>query len=221
MPVLHHYHCRLLHARHLKCFRASVYEIAEENLAFVRKDYGDGIKCDSFDLEIDFVFEERSWMLRFQSALLRIAGDTTSNKKPKFAAELKTSGESDEDEDDDEEQKSEFNFDIEIQGQVLTLVPLVDTVRVFYHEHLHNSVPDGAPNSPLSGSMSIREPETVPMSIERVGQMIENPHHIFFHQKNLKSRSLKTKERTRIAMRTIIYICRDFYTKPSMVSMLH
>ncbi len=54
-------------------------------------------------------------------------------------------------------------------------------------EHqLHNSVRDGTPNSPPcntfsdAGSMSIYEPETVTISFERVGQIIENYNsHVF------------------------------------------
>jgi hypothetical protein len=44
--------------------------------------------------------------------------------------------------------------------------------------------------------VSIREPETVTISIERVGQMIENPHHIFFHQKNPEISHIKDKAKS-------------------------
>jgi hypothetical protein len=55
--LLHRYHC-LLHARHLKCFRANVHKISEVNLAFVRdvEGSGDGIKCDVYNINIDLVF---------------------------------------------------------------------------------------------------------------------------------------------------------------------
>ncbi len=210
--VLHHYHCRLLYARRLKCFRANVYKIAEENLAFIREGFGDGIKtkCDSFDIDLDLVFKEESWMLRFQSALFRIAGNTTSNKKPRIAVELesKDDGESvdnedDEDQDEDNDQKRVNNFEIEIHDQRLSCVSLVPTIkRVFYFDYLHDRDTGESPNSPQcdtfsdAGSMSIYEPETVTVSIERVGQMIENYNNSFFNGKKPEIAHIKDKAKS-------------------------
>jgi hypothetical protein len=209
--LLHRYHCRLFHARHLKCFRANVYKIAEENLAFVRdaEDSGDGIKCDAYDIDIDLVFKEESWMLKFQSALLRIAGNTTSNKKPRITEESKGAREDDSDEDEEEEndledQKRDNNFDIEIHDQLLSTVPLETAIkRVFYYDYLHVARRDEAPNSPQcdtfsdAGSMSIYEPETVTLSIERVGQMIEDLSHPLFIGKNPEIAHIKDKAKSK------------------------
>lgn len=52
----------------------------------------DGIKCNGYDIDIDLVFEERPWMLLFQTHLLKIVGNTTSNKKPGIAVESKVTG---------------------------------------------------------------------------------------------------------------------------------
>ncbi len=166
----------------------------------------DGIKCVAFDIEIDLVFKEESWMLKFQSALLRIAGNATSNKKPRIARE--SDGDDEEEEGDDEEeynnedQKRENKEEVEVRDQRLSVVPFDNAVkikRVFFYDYLHVSDCDGVPNSPPcdtfsdAGSMSIFEPETVTLSIEKVGQMIENPNHSFFIGKNPEVAHIKDK----------------------------
>ena len=87
---LHHFHCRLLNTRRYKHLLANIFRIADENLAFQRE--RDGIKnFNSLGIDIDLVFESRDNMWRFESALLRVVGSTTSNKRPRFIAESEKS----------------------------------------------------------------------------------------------------------------------------------
>jgi len=79
----HIYQCTLKNGRHRKCFRANLFRIAEDNLAFMQEGAVngalDGILVEGYDIKVRLVFEERPWMLKFQSALLLQAASTTGN----------------------------------------------------------------------------------------------------------------------------------------------
>eukprot|EP01040_Poterioochromonas_malhamensis_P012130 gene12130-13263_t len=165
--VLHLYHCRLGHARQLKCFRASVYKIAEENLAFMRDGEGsnDGIANLNFFLILTLLI----FVVVFFFVVVLFF----------FIITITFSCNPDEEEYNNEDQKRENKEEVEVRDQRLSVVPFDNAVkikRVFFYDYLHVSDCDGVPNSPPcdtfsdAGSMSIFEPETVTLSIEKVGQ---------------------------------------------------
>lgn len=188
----------MLSARHRKCFRANIYKIAEDNLAFVRdgEGFSDGIICQNFDIEVSLVFEEKSHMLWFQSALLLQIAQTTSSKRPRYASEAKLPSENEDD--DDEENGDREVLEIEIADETLSAAPpMIALKRVFRFHYMH--IAGETLNSPLcntfsdAGTMSNYEPETVPLSLEMVGQMIENCNHEFFVGKNPEVAHIKDK----------------------------
>jgi hypothetical protein len=137
-------------------------------------------------------------MLQFQSALLKMAGNTRAIKKPWIVLESEKEIGGD---DDEEEDQNGARNEVQIHEEELSYVthtPEIKRVFHFYYDTMLNET-EGDANSPqcdaLSdvGSMSMYEPDTVTISVERVGQMIENHAHIFFQGKNPEAAHIKDK----------------------------
>jgi len=196
LAALYLYSCNLNNARRKKCFKGQIFASAEECLAHVRvgDGYGDGIlDGEGFEIRIKLVFKEESWMLKFQSAILSLVAYTSSSKKPKYAEELKNSG------DDTTESLYEVLISdeaIESFPQTLAL-PLKRVVKYDYQHFYDVNKTNNSPDCDIfadSVSMSSLFVETVSItSAERRIQMIENYSHEFFHGKNAEVAHIKDK----------------------------
>jgi hypothetical protein len=197
------YQCRLIDGRRRKCFRANLFKIAEENLAFARPATADGLPdgifADGFDVVIRLVFKEEAWMLKFQSALLVQVATTTGNKRPRYISDKARAGTNGDDEEDHEN-----DLDVPIDDEALSVAPFHPSQplrRIFRYDYNHANE-EGSVNSPECNtfsdarSMSIfsGEPETVTIrEAETRAQMLEAYTHEFFHGKNAEVAHIKNK----------------------------
>jgi len=186
----------LNNARRKKCLNAQIFASAEEFLAHVRvgDGYGDGIlDGEGFEIRIKLVFEEKSWMLKFQSAILSLVAYTSSSKKPKYAEELKYSG----------DDTTESLYEVLISDEAIETSPqtlALSLKRVVKYDYQHFYDVNKTNNSPDcdiyadSVSLSSLFVETVSItSAERRVQMIENYSHEFFRGKNAEVAHIKDK----------------------------
>lgn len=190
MEYFWQFQCTLKNGRTRKCFRANVFKLAEENLAFSRKTTTDGISVSGKDVVVQLVFKDESWMLKFESAILIQCASTTTDKKPKYEPVQVTSG--------DNEKELEPNlFEVCIADQTGFAVPSsasdAELVRIYRYGYAHVADEEGSNNSPPCNtfttdthSMGIYgEMETVTITeAETRVQMLENHTHRFFHGKN-------------------------------------
>ena len=142
--------CILKNGRTRECFRANVFKLAEENLAFVRKTSTDGIAVSGKDIIVQLVFEEKAWMLKFESAILYQCASTTANKKPKYEADqviAKPRG--DEEESEEEEEPNLFEVCIAELTKTAVASPSsdADMVRIYRYDYTHYADEDGVYNS--------------------------------------------------------------------------
>lgn len=79
---LFHYSCQVVNARTRKCFRASLFALAEEFIAFTRSGSNDGISCAGKNIALSLVFEQKEQLYKFQSALLNRVSFITGSKRP-------------------------------------------------------------------------------------------------------------------------------------------
>ena len=166
MKVIWQFQCTLRNGRTRKCFRANVFKLAEEYLAFRRKNTTDGITVSGKDFVVQLVFQERDWMLQFESAILGQCASTTADKKPKYEAVevvAKPSG-------DNEKEEEPNLFEVCIADltwfKVASSVSDADLVRIFRYNYVHEADEQGSYNSlpcnTFSDSMSLHdELETV------------------------------------------------------------
>ena len=205
MKVIWQFQCTLRNGRTRKCFRANVFKLAEEYLAFRRKNTTDGITVSGKDFVVQLVFQERDWMLQFESAILGQCASTTADKKPKYEAVevvAKPSG-------DNEKEEEPNLFEVCIADltwfEVASSVSDADLVRIFRYNYVHEADEQGSYNSlpcnTFSDSMSLHdELETVTIvEAETRVQMLEDHTHRFFHGKNAEVAHIKDKARCNAA----------------------
>lgn len=198
---MHVYSCILKNGRYRKCFRANLFKIAEDNLAFTRDivvdGVPDGILIDGFDVKVQLVFKEEAWMLKFQSALLLQVASTTRNKRPRYCTHT---AEAKADCDDEYDALQEVPVDAEKLSSA-PFFPTAPLKRVFGHQYRHedtgaseNSPPCDTFSDARSMSIFSGEPETVTITeAETRVQMLEDHTHDFFQGKNAEVAHIKDK----------------------------
>ena len=202
------FQCTLKNGRTRKCFRANVFKLAEDNLAFRRKIPTDGIAVSGKDVIVQLVFKKESWMLKFESAILYQCASTTANKKPKYEAEqviAKPSGDDEDDEDNEEEEEHNLYDEVCIADLTRTAVASpasdADLMRIYRYGYVHEADEEGAYNSLPCNTFSdahsmgvYGELETVTISeAETRVQMLEDHTHHYFHGKNAEVAHIKDK----------------------------
>jgi hypothetical protein len=195
------FQCTLKNGRTRKCFRANVFKLVEDKLAFSRKNTKDGITVRGKDVVVQLVFQERVWMLQFESAILCQCASTTADKKPKYEAVevvAKPSG-------DNEEEEEPNLFEVCIADltwfEFASSASDADLVRIFRYSYVHETDEQSSYNSlPCNTvsdahSMSLYDdPETVTIvEAETRVQMLEDHTHRFFHGKNAEVAHIKDK----------------------------
>jgi hypothetical protein len=176
-----------------------LFKLAESHLALARSDVAsDGIHTNHYDIDISLVFKQESDMLRFESALLEQVSRTNPNKRPRII-ETKTDDKSSDDTKEIEELEV---LEVAVCRKSLSTVPLTDKLnRIFHWEYSHDNElqTDNSPPCDLfsdAGSLSIYEPETVPITLETAVQMLENPTSEFFIDKNPEKAHIKDKAKS-------------------------